>query len=144
MRASATPTKKHLVVIAAKKARFHSGDLSIVASRSGWKLYEARWDSDNAAPVVAAFEAEKVVVVLVGLSPLVDSQPLERLLLRQGFPVVAIDVSEGLPAATGEPAAWVFGVTSFSTGRAPLPEDSALRLESFDPTAIVRAADSCP
>lgn len=141
--AAVTVAKRHLVVIAPKRAVFHVGDLSLVASRAGWKLFDGRWDSDNAAPVVAAFGAETVTVALIGPFPSIEGEPLDRLLLRQGFRVVTVDLPN-VAAPSSEPAAWVFGVTSFPTGRPPLPDDSASRVSSFDPTAIVRAADACP
>lgn len=76
-----------------------------------------------------------MAIVLVGALPKIDGTSIDRLFLRQGFRVIA--VADGGEATTeDEPCLWVRYVASLPMGKSPLPEDGAVRFDSFDPTTI--------
>ncbi len=141
---TSTRFAKSLVLISRKLARIPGrADLALLAGRTGWRTFEGSWDSDNGSPIVAAFEAERVAIVLFGAVPKIDGTPIDRLFLRQGFLVIV--VADGGEATTeDEPCLWVSGATSFPTEKSPLPEDSAVRFGSFEPAAIASALEPAP
>ncbi len=138
---AAKPLARSLVIISGKAARKpHFGDLWQMASGAGFAVFEGYWDSDNVVPPVKAFEAGEVHVALVGPMPKIDGTPLAELFARQGFRVVAVAIP-GVAEVPGGAniTAWLSGVSSFETGKAPLAKSSAIHLDAFNPTAILRA-----
>lgn len=141
---ASTRFAKSLVLISRKLARIPGrADLALIASRAGWRTFEGSWDSDNGSPMVAAFEAERVAIVLVGPVPKIDGTPIGELFLRQGFRVVVVTAG-GEATADDDPCLWVRYAATLPTGKPPLPDASAARFGSFDPTAIAFALEPAP